>query len=114
MQSATLFRACTSAQEPSDNTIGGTTAGSGNVISGNGNDGIWLNGASDNVVDGNMIGTDSTGTQELGNTYSGVYIDARAPNNTIGGTTAGVGRPDLGEWQLWCRHQRPGHQPKHR
>src|SRR5208283_258123 len=73
------------------NTIGGTTAGSGNVISANGNGGIWINGASDDVVEGNMIGTDATGTLALGNTYSGVYVDAGASGNTIGGTTAGSG-----------------------
>ncbi|HKI21696.1 MAG TPA: right-handed parallel beta-helix repeat-containing protein, partial [Isosphaeraceae bacterium] len=73
------------------NTIGGTTAGSGNVISANGNGGIWINGASDDVVEGNMIGTDATGTLALGNAYSGVYVDAGASGNTIGGTTAGSG-----------------------
>ncbi len=74
-----------------NNTIGGTTAGTGNVISANGNGGIWLNGASNNLVEGNLIGTDSTGTHELGNAYSGVYIDTGGSGNTIGGTTAGAG-----------------------
>ncbi len=72
------------------NTVGGATAGSGNVISANGNGGIWINGASDVVVEGNMIGTNGNGTLQLGNTYSGVYIDAGASNNTIGGTAENV------------------------
>ena len=75
----------------SGNTIGGTIGGSGNVISANGNGGIWINGASDDLVEGNMIGTDSTGTLGLGNTYSGVYIDAGASDNTVGGTLPGAG-----------------------
>ena len=75
----------------SNNTIGGTANGSGNVISANGNGGIWINGASDVVVEGNRIGTDATGTIALGNTYSGVYIDAGASHNTVGGTSPGSG-----------------------
>ncbi len=74
-----------------DNTVGGTSPGSGNVISANRNGGIWINGSSDDLVEGNLIGTDGTGTVALGNAYSGVYIDAGASGNTIGGTTTGSG-----------------------
>jgi parallel beta-helix repeat protein len=38
-------------------------------------------------VVGNFIGTDASGTQDLGNSSYGMFIDY-SPNNTIGGTTA--------------------------
>jgi uncharacterized repeat protein (TIGR01451 family) len=73
------------------NTIGGTTAGAGNLISGNIEDGVKIedSGSTGNQVQGNFIGTDVTGTAVLGNNVNGVNIDG-APNNLIGGT-AGAG-----------------------
>ena len=78
---------------PSDVTIGGTTSGTGNVISANGEWGVWISGASVTgvVVEGNTIGTDANSDTGLGNDYSGVQIDSAATMNTIGGTTAGAG-----------------------
>ena len=71
-----------------DNTIGGTSPGAANVVSGNANDGVELSGAgtSDNIVAGNDIGTDSTGTLALGNSKAGIEDDSSATDNTIGGT----------------------------
>ncbi len=71
------------------NLIGGT-AGGGNLISGNGQIGVWLlnNNAHDNLVIGNLIGTALGGTNALGNVNAGVGI-TDAANNQIGGTTAG-------------------------
>ena len=74
----------------SDNTIGGTTAGARNIISGNSEDGIdiGLSGATGNVVEGNYIGTSVTGTQLLGTGDWGVIIGqngSSANGNTIGG-----------------------------
>ena len=77
------------------NIVGGAAAGAGNVISGNGQLGVWLYGnssltTSGNFVEGNLIGTDATGMAALGNGYGGIEItDANA--NTIGGTTAAAG-----------------------
>ena len=48
-------------------------------------------GTTGNVVEGDFIGTDASGTQALGNAQSGVMIQNRATNNTIGGTSAGAG-----------------------
>lgn len=67
----------------SGNTIGGLVPGAGNLISGNLNRGITLDGGT-NLVQGNLIGTDVTGTQPLGNARSGVEIGG--PANTVGGT----------------------------
>ena len=79
--------------DASNNTIGGTAAGAGNVISGNGSDGVFIGTnqgtATGNLVAGNYIGTDVTGTKALGNKYAGVEIADSASHNTIGGTTAG-------------------------
>jgi hypothetical protein len=73
------------------NTVGGTTADVRNIISGNGSDGVSINNrASDNVVQGNFLGTDVTGTQPLGNAFSGAAIIDSA-NNTVGGADAGAG-----------------------
>jgi len=51
------------------NTVGGTTSGSRNVISGIGQFGILIDNANTtaNVVIGNYIGTDATGTLDRGN-----------------------------------------------
>jgi hypothetical protein len=75
-----------------NNTVGGTTAANRNIISGNGQTGIYINGtgATGNVIQGNYIGTDVTGSVDVGNTDQGVLIDNR-PSNTVGGTTAGAG-----------------------
>jgi hypothetical protein len=79
------------------NTIGGTVGGAGNLISGNLGTGIQFtdhSGTQDmqfNVVEGNLIGTDSTGTQALGNQV-GISFDVTTANrNTIGGTVVGAG-----------------------
>ena len=74
----------------SNNTVGGTTAGERNVISGNGFSGVRIDGAeaNGNKVAGNFIGTDKSGTSSLGNSYDGVLIYG-APNNTVGGTATG-------------------------
>ena len=76
----------------SGNTVGGTTSGFANVISGNTADGVYLgdNGTSNNVVQGNLIGTDITGTASLANDLAGVGIGAGATENTVGGTTSGA------------------------
>jgi parallel beta-helix repeat protein len=76
------------------NVIGGTVAGAGNVLSGNGNYGIDIGNpvATGNWVQGNLIGLDAAGTNGIGNGngYGGVLLDSGATNNTIGGTVAGA------------------------
>ncbi len=76
---------------PTSNTIGGTTASARNIISSNGSDGVRLTGAGTtaNMVLGNYIGTDGTGTQARGNLQQGVLISAGASGNFIGDANAG-------------------------
>ncbi|MEZ6091828.1 MAG: SdrD B-like domain-containing protein [Pirellulaceae bacterium] len=83
-------------QDASNNYVGGTRAGEGNVISGNGtagveeqgNAGIYINAkdglASANQVLGNYIGVDVTGTIPIANAFVGVSINS-ASENSIGG-----------------------------
>jgi hypothetical protein len=78
-----------------DNIIGGNSAGERNIISANKTGGVYLWGAGSigNVVKGNYIGTDKTGTSEIiSNTQAyGVYITSSVASNIIGGSSAGEG-----------------------
>jgi len=86
-----------------NNTIGGTTAGARNVISGNNTGGGWggvsiinqptlhITGASGNLVQGNFIGTDVTGIAALGNGSGGVTIEAAANNSLTDNTISNNG-----------------------
>jgi titin len=70
----------------SGNFIGGPVQGA-NVISGNGNHGILVSGS--NVVEGNFIGTNASGSAALGNAGYGVaVVNGGCP---IGGTLPGAG-----------------------
>ena len=78
---------------PSNNTIGGTSAYTRNVISGNQHTGIEVvgSGTNSNVIVGNFLGTDSTGTKAIGNNYGiQTYYTGNA-GTRIGGTAAGEG-----------------------
>jgi len=74
-----------------NNLIGGVVAGARNVISGNSSNGIAIYLLTDtgNVMEGNYVGIDSTGTKAVPNKLSGIYVLASA--NFIGGTAAGAG-----------------------
>jgi hypothetical protein len=72
-----------------NNTIGGSSSGDGNLISGNGNDGVViLGGSTGNTVAGNLMGTDLTGELALPNGFYGIEVDSGG--NTVGGLTAGA------------------------
>ena len=57
-----------------------------NLISGNGDDGIEINGSSGNTIQANLIGTNRAGTAAIQNDGNGIRITAAGANNTIGGT----------------------------
>ena len=87
-------------------TIGGTIAGAGNLISGNGAAGIYL-GSSDgsvsspSLVQGNRIGTDTTGFSAVPN-QDGIAI-SDSTGNTIGGSAAGARNLISGNTQVGIR-----------
>jgi parallel beta-helix repeat protein len=57
----------------------------GNVISGNGGNGISFHGSSGNTLVCNRIGTDPTGTTAIANVGNGLWLTAGASGNQIGG-----------------------------
>jgi len=74
----------------SSNVIGGTTGDARNVISGNGTGvGFGPFNTQNNIVEGNYIGTNATGTAAVGNTTYGVYFNF-VSNNKVGGTAPGA------------------------
>ena len=56
-----------------------------NLISANGGDGIVIEGegSNDNIISGNFIGTDATGSHPMGNAERGIFILNGAQGNTI-------------------------------
>ena len=89
------------------NTIGGAVPGAGNVISGNLNAGIEIAGSNTfvtpasaigDVIQGNLIGTDASGTVPIPNGFNGIWLTTSTitnvgtvnpMNNIIGGTNPG-------------------------
>src|SRR5882724_2492662 len=72
--------------------IGGSTSGAGNVISGNGGNGIEISGSCSGLkIQGSFIGTDVTGKAALGNHNGGIFVSslASAGAAVIGGPTVG-------------------------
>ncbi len=79
-------------------TIGGTTAGAGNIISGNTVNGVSIDvNNSSCLVEGNEIGTNAAGTAAVANGYGIVVYGSGA---TIGGSTAGAGNIISGNTNL--------------
>jgi hypothetical protein len=75
----------------SGNRIGGLTAHSRNVISGNVGTGILIaERSSNNLIEGNYIGTDQLGINVLPN-GNGIVIQEGSTNTTIGGSAPGAG-----------------------
>lgn len=74
------FGGVTSTGSPSQSVI------RNNVISGNDNAGLWINSGADNTqVYGNLIGTNASGSEAIGNTDYGIHVQSNF--NQIGGCT---------------------------
>jgi parallel beta-helix repeat protein len=88
--------------QATDNRIGGSTPGERNLISGNLNNGISIrdSGTVRNVVSGNYIGANATGTGTVANQGSGVNISDGASNNQVGGLNSTPGGSCSGECNL--------------
>jgi large repetitive protein len=66
-------------------TIGGASPGARNLISGNSFSGVLAqNGSSGNKIEGNLLGTDKSGTADLGTDDTFGVIVFNSSNNTIG------------------------------
>ncbi len=83
------------------NTIGGITATAANVISGSSGPGVRIRGlsttvtgtvAANNLLQGNLIGTDPAGALARPNLGGGVVLSDGTTGNTIGGTAGGLAR----------------------
>ncbi len=73
--------------------VGGAAAGAGNVIGGNGSDGVKIIGAATTgtKIEGNFIGLAADGATARGNDGDGVFIQQGAAATTIGGTAVNAG-----------------------
>ena len=69
----------------SGNTIGGNAGGAGNVIVASGLDNIALRRGANNLVQGNLIGTNATGTAALGGVTAGISGELQVGSATIVG-----------------------------
>jgi len=71
-----------------DNTIGGLSPGERNVISGNEEEGIRIDGelSTGNTIIGNFVGISPSGTAAVGNGTHGILVNG--PSNTIGGVSS--------------------------
>ena len=116
-------------------TIGGTSAGAGNTISGSSGDGIDVGSGGTAAILGNSISGNSNGIELSGpgttgivvagntitsNTNDGVLIDNGASgiwigvNSVEGSENATSRQRDLGQQQRRCRDQRNGHDRQRR
>jgi hypothetical protein len=69
--------------------IGGSAAGEGNIVSGNGGLGISAGTrGTPLIIQGNIVGTDASGTRNLGNRAGGIVVGA--VHDTVGVTIGGV------------------------
>lgn len=89
--------------ESFDNLIGGPANAAQNVISGNDDNGVSVDGesttAAGNVISNNHIGTDENAEKDLGNSDNGVHVFF-APDVVVGGTGANGAGQDDGEGNI--------------
>jgi hypothetical protein len=85
-------------QGSTENRIGGDVEGEGNIISSKLASGILLSGpeVSDNVIQGNWIGTNAAGEPELGNGDHGAIFTNEARENTLGPGNIIAGNGSIG------------------
>jgi CSLREA domain-containing protein len=74
---------------PSQTVVGGTTRTARNLLSGNGNRGVAILDSDSSRIQGNYVGTDKSGTKDLGNAHAGVLLVGGSDNLVGNGTSAG-------------------------
>ncbi len=77
--------------------IGGLTPADRNLLAGNSGEEVFLEGGTGHVVEGNLVGTDASGSRRLLGFVSHIGITISAANVTIGGTTEGARNVISGE-----------------
>lgn len=81
----------------SDTQIGGTEPGDGNLVSGNWGSGISISGGSQNdIVQGNYVGVDESGMDELPNGGHGIELGSLSDYSGAVGTLVGGEEPGAG------------------
>ena len=97
------------------NIVGGNGSGEGNVISGNTEDGILIEGSDSNTIRGNRIGTDAAGATDRGNGGHGINIQSSigSDDNHIGGLAVGEGNVDLRQRRQRHMDERPERRQQH-
>lgn len=88
--------------------VAADTVGERNIVSGNGDRGIWISGfgTNQNVVAGNYVGVDASGNGALGNAAEGVTMFDGAQGNRVGTNGDGVG--DISERNIVSANGRNG------
>jgi hypothetical protein len=76
-----------SLNEVSNAIVGGTGNFEGNICAANTHEGMYLRNAVNCLIVGNFVGTDKTGTLDMGNGEFGINVRQASLNNTIGGNT---------------------------
>ena len=67
-----------------DNTVGGLSVGDRNVISGNTNSGVVVDGSDRAIIHNNYVGVDATGSTSSANVGHGIHIEAGSTDTTVG------------------------------
>ena len=81
--------------------VGGALPGQRNIIAGNAQDGVLIEGGTDNQIQGNYIGVGKDGLTPIPNGWAGPSTDSRFSNNGIfidGGSNNEIGGSAGGRW----------------
>ncbi len=72
--------------------------GKGNVVAGNLESGVRIGNASQNLIKGNYLGLDASGTRVLGNKLDGVLIEGGSAGNIVGSDADGISDRQERNW----------------
>jgi parallel beta-helix repeat protein len=75
--------------------IGGTGSAQGNRICNNRRHGVFFNGSSSGIIEGNLIGTDASATRPLGNLGAGINLQSGSTNRVVANVIQFNGAPGI-------------------